>query len=227
MKAKKAGRVKKDLKRKADPKSDLSNFFNQKDIDVVAPDDESLDSDDMAITRAMGKVMLRKKARREIIDASYNRYSTHHDDPSKIPAWFLEDEAKHYRPNLPITKEQVDEEKAIMKEYNARPSKKVSEAKARKKKKLFLAMNRVKAKAQAIADMEINEGSKMRQIQKLYSKERLKHKETKEYVVSRSFNTGSGKQKTPRHIKMVDSRMRKDERKQKQTKKGKAIRKKK
>lgn len=39
-----------------------------------------------------------------------------------------------------------------MKEYNERPSKKVAEAKMRKKKKLSRAMARVKAKATVIAE---------------------------------------------------------------------------
>lgn len=56
---------------------------------------ESLDSDEIAEVRALGKVMLRKKARNEIIDGSYNRYSRH-DNEDILPTWFLEDEAKHY-----------------------------------------------------------------------------------------------------------------------------------
>jgi len=87
--------------------------------------------------------MLRRKERGEILDASYNRY-VFHDDPGALPAWFVEDEQKHNKPELPVTKEEVDEERRLLKEYNARPSKKVAEAKARKKRKLMKAMQRVK-----------------------------------------------------------------------------------
>lgn len=38
-----------------------------------------MDSDDMAEVRAIAKVMLRKKARTEIIDNSINRYATFED----------------------------------------------------------------------------------------------------------------------------------------------------
>ena len=62
-----------------------------------------------------------------------------------------------------------------------------------------------------IADQDINEASKMKQIQKLYRKEKDKHKEVKQYVVNRSFQSGPGK-KGGRLIKNVDRRMRKDER---------------
>jgi AdoMet-dependent rRNA methyltransferase SPB1 len=79
-----------------------------------------------------------------------------------LPSWFQEDEAKAWRPNINLTKEEVAAEKEIIKAYNARPSKKVEEAKARKKKKLARAMEKVKKKATVIADQDLNEASKMR-----------------------------------------------------------------
>ena len=90
--------------------------------------------------------MLRKKFRTQVIDASYSRYATE-DNEAIVPHWFLEDEAKHNRPNVNLTKEQVDEEKQLLREWNARPSKKVTEAKARKKMRLAKAMNKIKNKA--------------------------------------------------------------------------------
>jgi hypothetical protein len=63
------------------------------------------------------------------------------------------------------------------------------EAKGRKKMRLVKAMSKIKNKAQVIASSEINEGSKMKQIKKLYTKEKAKHKEEKTYVVNRSFNS--------------------------------------
>ena len=146
-------------KRKRDGKDvPEDNIFGNNDFEVVPQekivvDEEgysSLDSDEMAETRALAKVMLRKKARRDILDSTYNRYANF-DDENVLPAWFLEDEKKHYKPILPVTKEMVAEEKALLKEYDARPSKKVQEAKARKKRRLAKAMNKVKQKAQVIA----------------------------------------------------------------------------
>ena len=90
------------------------------------------------------KKMTRKKDRREIIEASYNRYCFGADD--NAPEWFKEDELMHYRPNLPITKEEVQAQKQALREYNARPIKKVAEAKIRKKKRLQKAMQKAKAK---------------------------------------------------------------------------------
>ena len=172
-----------------------------------------MDSDDMAETRALAKLMLRKKNRTEILESTYNRFATN-EDKTALPDWFVEDEARHYRANNvhTITKEMVADEKKFLKAYNERPSKKVQEAKARKKKRLGKAMNKIKNKASVIAEQqEMTENSKMKQIQKMYKKEKAKHQEEKRYVVSRNFNN-VGSHKTPRNVKAVDRRMKKDKR---------------
>ena len=105
-------------------------------------------------------------------------------------------------------------EKEAIKAYNARPSKKVEEAKGRKKKRLVKAMEKIKRKATAIADQDLNEASKMRQIQSLYKKEKSKHKETKDYIVNKAFKS-TGSAKAGRNTKYVDARMKKDLRRDK------------
>jgi AdoMet-dependent rRNA methyltransferase SPB1 len=96
----------------------------------------------------------------------------------------------------------------------------VTEAKARKKMRLVKALTKIKNKAQVIANSEITEGSKMRQIKKLYSKEKEKHKEEKSYVVNRTHNSSMGN-KAGRLVKMVDARLRADNRNKKMKKKSK------
>lgn len=139
---------------------DVGDFFANTEIEIVPQekigkdsDDESMDSDDMAETRVLAKLMLRKKTRNEIIDGTYNRYANH-DDPAILPDWFLEDEARHFRANTNhlITKDAMAIEKQALKAYNERPSKKVTEAKARKKKRLAKAMDKIKNKASVIAE---------------------------------------------------------------------------
>jgi len=54
----------------------------------------------------------------------------------------------------------------------------------------------------------------------MYRKEKDKHKEEKSYVVNRNFNSKMGA-KASRNVKMVDARMRKDQRNDKfRAKKG-------
>lgn len=156
-------------KRKAGIEGDIdevTKFFANEDIEEVPVNDleskqkrrddddsdelpsgySSMDSDDIAETRALAKKMLRKKFREAAITNSFNRYAFE-DDERALPSWFAEDEAKAYVPNINLTKEEVMEEKKALMEWNARPSKKVQEAKARKKMRLQKAMNKLKSKA--------------------------------------------------------------------------------
>ena len=143
---------------------DVRDFFNTEKIEEVPANDpgtlaqqqnggyESMDSDEIAATRILARKMLRKKARNEMIEGSYNRYTTH-EDPSTLPSWFVEDEARHrFCERFQPTKEEMTLEKEAIKAYNARPSKKVEQAKARKRKRLAKAMQKIKKKAQVIAD---------------------------------------------------------------------------
>lgn len=53
-----------------------------------------MDDDELAEVMALSRKMLRKKDRRSIIDASFNRY-TFPEDPATLPTWFRDDEQKH------------------------------------------------------------------------------------------------------------------------------------
>ncbi|XP_015762200.1 PREDICTED: pre-rRNA processing protein FTSJ3-like [Acropora digitifera] len=80
------------------------------------------------------KMAFSRKNRRDIIDDGYHRW-TFNDEG--LPDWFVSEEAMHYQKELPVTKEMVAEYRARMREINARPIKKVAEAKARKKRRVF------------------------------------------------------------------------------------------
>ena len=187
---------------------------------------EDYSSDELAETRALAKKMLRKKGREEILDMTSGRYAFN-DDAGTLPEWFVQEEKRHYRLNLPITKEEVAAERELLRAYNERPSKKVMEAKAKKKMRLKRALSKVRTKAMTVANQtEISEGSKNRQIERMYKKAAASVKEKKKVVVSRVFNTGKGKQSKGSKVKYVDPRMKKDLRAQKRLeKKGKRRRK--
>jgi AdoMet-dependent rRNA methyltransferase SPB1 len=52
---------------------------------------KQMDDDEIAEIIAIGKKMLRKHDREEIIDQSYNRWN-YQDDNEDLPQWFVEDE---------------------------------------------------------------------------------------------------------------------------------------
>lgn len=74
-------------------KKDKSKIESKKAFEEVPKDAgyDSMDSDEIAETWAIAKIMLRKKQREELIDKSYNRYSFF-DDENNLPDWFVDDE---------------------------------------------------------------------------------------------------------------------------------------
>merc|ERR1719330_1125663 len=138
----------------------------------------------------MGQEMLVKKKRERMIDASYNRYAF--DDPDDLPSWFVEEEKQHRTPVMPVTKAQVAEYKAYLKAVNARPIKKVAEAKARKKRRAMKEWEKMKKQASSVSNnTELNERQKSRAIQKLYNKMHQKNKNKKGVMAVISTKSGS------------------------------------
>jgi AdoMet-dependent rRNA methyltransferase SPB1 len=167
--------------------------------------EEDLDDYRKAEVLAYAKKMLRKKQREQILDDAYNK---HMFDDEGLPHWFVEDENRHNQPNKPVTREEVAAERAQFKEIDARPSKKVAEAKARKKRVAMKKLDKARQKADAIADQsDINERSKSKMIDRIYKKAMPK-KPQKEYVVAKKgVQNRAGKGKV-----LVDPRMKKDKR---------------
>lgn len=114
---------------------------------------------------ALGSVIATsKKARRDLIDDSFNRYwglqsvpqqghmnwgphvlltaqlgpsrYSYNEEEGELPEWFTEEERQHRRRQLPVDKATVEAYRQRWKEINARPIKKVAEAKARKKRRV-------------------------------------------------------------------------------------------
>ena len=70
------------------------------------PRDADYDSDTHAELLALGKMLKRHTSTKQLVDASYNRYAF--DDASALPAWFKHDEGRHFKPQLPIAKTDVE-----------------------------------------------------------------------------------------------------------------------
>ncbi|GFR43871.1 hypothetical protein Agub_g5000 [Astrephomene gubernaculifera] len=173
---------------------------------------DMLDDQGKAEVLALAKRMLRRKEKESIVDAAYNRFAFH---DSGLPRWFAEDERRFMRPIPPVTKAEVEEEKQRLRAIDARPIKKIAEAKARKKQKLVKRLDQARQKANAVADQEdVPMKSKMREIEKIYAKAQSTGKGKK----------GKGKRGDKRKGPPLDNRMKKDKKsmmraKQKQMKK--------
>ena len=75
-----------------------------------------------AITLA-SQLVNREKTKSQLIDEGFNRHAFM--DKDGLPTWFLDDEMKHFRNNIPVTKDAVNALRAKTRELNARPIKKV------------------------------------------------------------------------------------------------------
>ncbi|KAL6963851.1 hypothetical protein U1Q18_034857 [Sarracenia purpurea var. burkii] len=180
-------------------------------------DESEDDVDTKAEILAYAKKMLRKKQREQILDDAYNKYMFHDEG---LPKWFLDEEMRHRQPIKPVTKEEVAAMRAQFKEIDARPAKKVAQAKARKKRVAMRNLEKVRKKANSISDQaDIADRSKRKMIEQLYKKATPKRPQ-KEYVVAKKgVQVKGGKGKV-----LVDRRMKKDARSKKgkgDSKKGK------
>ncbi|KAL0229806.1 hypothetical protein PCE1_003370 [Barthelona sp. PCE] len=176
-------------------------------------DDSDYDSDAIAERLALGQHLLRKKSRRELEDSMFNRF-VNDDDPADLPEWFVQDEAKAHKPIMPVTKAQVDEIKQLMKTVDARPIKKVLEAKHRKKLKMERKIHRAQKRAEVIsAAQDLSQGEKLRQITRLFRNIKGEKRETVYVPTTKSETVKDGgriRSKPGKKVKFVDARMKND-----------------
>lgn len=160
----------------------------------------------------------------DIADDGFNRLSFR--DVDGLPEWFLDDEGKHSKMQRPVTKAAAAAIKEKLRAINARPIKKVMEAKGRKKFKAAQKLEKLRKKSALLADDEaLSERDKAQSISKLMSKATKKKPKTQvKLVVARGTNRGiSGRPKGVKgRYKIVDARMKKDIRAQKRLAKKKA-----
>ncbi|PUU81329.1 AdoMet-dependent rRNA methyltransferase spb-1 [Tuber borchii] len=176
-------------------------------IDIITAEAMSL-----AQRLAVGK----SSAKANIIDDGFNKYSFR--DRDGLPDWFLDDENKHSKPNRPITAAGAAAIKEKLRALNARPIKKVREAKDRKKFKAAQRLEKLRKKSALMADEEgTTEKEKAANITKLMAKAGKKKPKAKvKVVVARGPNKGQGRPKGVKgRYKVVDARLKKDVRAQK------------
>ena len=187
------------------------------DIEVVPAETRSstlpkLNPEGLAIASLL---IQSKKKREDLIESGYHRWA---NDDQGLPDWFETDEARHYQKQIPISKEMVAEYRAQLRAINARPIKKIAEAKARKKQKAMRQLTKAKKRAEGITETEdMSEREKMRHIMQIYKKAGVlgKKKPEVKYVVAKRGLAGK-KAVRPAGVKgryrQVDPRMKKDNR---------------
>ncbi|NXA09487.1 SPB1 protein, partial [Sapayoa aenigma] len=159
---------------------------------------------------ALGSVIATsRKARRDLIDDSFNRYS-YNEDEGELPEWFTEEEKQHRRKQIPVDRQTVEAYRQRWREINARPIKKVAEAKARKKRRMLKKMEQMKKKAEAVVStVDISEREKVAQLRRIYKKAGLaKEKRQVTYLVAKK-GVGPRVRRPPGvkgQFKVVDSR---------------------
>nr|XP_026654487.1 pre-rRNA processing protein FTSJ3 [Zonotrichia albicollis] len=184
-------------------------------VPIERPVKRVLDAEGLALGSVIASS---KKARRDLIDDSFNRYS-YNEEEGELPEWFTEEERQHRRRQLPVDRQTVEAYRQRWKEINARPIKKVAEAKARKKKRMLKKLEQMKKKAEAVVStVDISEREKVAQLRRIYKKAGLaKEKRQVTYLVAKK-GVGRRVRRPPGvkgQFKVVDSRLKKDVRAQK------------
>jgi AdoMet-dependent rRNA methyltransferase SPB1 len=186
----------------------------QLDIDIITAEAMTL-----AHSLATGE-----KTARDLEDDTFNKYTFR--DVDNLPEWFLDDENAHSKPHRPITKAAALAIKEKLRALNARPIKKVQEAKGRKKFKAAQRLEKLRKKSALLLEDEgVSEKDKASAISRMMARAAKKsgkaNKEKVKLVVARGANRGVAGR--PRGVKgkykIVDARLKKDARAEKRLKK--------
>ena len=173
------------------------------DLEVVKSKEPKIGSDEHLEALSLGFLLSKHSTANDLIDSSYNRYMF--NDPAGLPDWFVEDEKKYNRPQLPMTQEIMAK---LRKQFqnDDRTIKKEREALARKRRRVERFRKQQKAKIDSINnDEDMPDSAKLKAIQKLMKGKDVKHP-GKTYVVGKKGAKGG------RGVKVVDRRLKKDKR---------------
>lgn len=192
-----------------DPSSDPRKPNGQLDIDIIT-------AEAMTLAQSLATGAQRPT---DLVDDNFNKYTFR--ETEGLPTWFLDDETTHSQPNRPTTAAAAAAIRTKLLALNARPIKKVREARARKTLRAATRLEKLRKKSSLLAEDEaLSERDKATTIAKMMSRAASKSKKPKEkvkLVVATGGNRGiSGR---PRGVKgkykIVDKRLKKDVRAEK------------
>lgn len=159
------------------------------------------------------KLVNRQTTKTHLINDGFNRYSF--ADKDGLPEWFLGEEQNYYGVSLPVTKEAVQMLRDKQRALNARPMKKIAEARARKKMRVVKRLQKAAKLAEGVGgDGDMNEKQKAEAMEKIMKKgmKKAKTRAPIQTIVARGQYRGvkgSLKGVTGRY-RLVDPRMKKD-----------------
>ncbi|KAA1100444.1 AdoMet-dependent rRNA methyltransferase spb1 [Puccinia graminis f. sp. tritici] len=173
----------------------------------------------------------RKKTKDQLVDSGFKR-DAFFDDKNELPTWFLDDEMRHFREHVPVTKEAVKILRDKMRALNARPIKKIAEAKGRKKLRTLRRLEKAQSKANTVNETnDLTEKEKSLEIEKLMSRMHKSPKTKSDIKIVVAKGANRGQKGRPRGVKgrykMVDARGRKELRAQKRQERASSKRKRK
>lgn len=205
-----------------DPDSD-DNWDDEPRKSAKGPQGPSIDIITAEAMTLAHSLATGKTTKHDLMDSGFNKYALR--DVDGLPDWFLDDEGKHSKPQRPITKEAANAIKEKLRAYNARPIKKVAEAKQRKKFKAAQRLEKLRKKSSMLMEDEgVSEGDKARTVMKMLARAAKAGKQTprKTTVVFAGGGNRGVKGRpggTKGRYKMVDKRLKKDVRAEKRLKK--------
>lgn len=166
-----------------------------------------------AVTMAQ-KLVNREVTKTQLINDGFNRLSLNHKDG--LPQWFLEEESNFYGVSLPVTKEAVRMLRDKQRALNARPMKKIAEARARKKLRAVKRLQKATKMAEGMMDngdmSEKQKAEAMMKVMRRAGAKKTKNKGPIKTIVARGGYKGvKGDLKGVKgRYRIVDKRMKKD-----------------
>ena len=179
----------------------------QLDIDIIT-------AEAMALAHS---IATGEKTRADLTDDGFNKYTFR--DVDGLPDWFLDDEGQHSKPQRPMTAASAAAIREKLRALNARPIKKVREARGRKKFRAAQRLEKLRKKSALLLDEEgMTEKDKASSIARLMGRAgKKKPRQKVQFVVASGGNRGIAGR--PRGVKgrykIVDARLKKDVRAEK------------
>ncbi|TIA72543.1 hypothetical protein E3P92_02209 [Wallemia ichthyophaga] len=198
------------------PQEDDGQMWDVDDEDQDAVRQKRIEDTGLITEEAMSMAYRLKNGmttKQQLIDDGFNKNAT--NDRENLPDWFTSDERKNYKVHVPITKEAVDALKARQRAIDARPIKKLAEAKAKKKYKATKAAEKAAAKAETVMEnQELTEKEKAMGVQKMINKTKANANKKREVKLVVAKGAAKGVKGRPKGVsgryRMVDRRFKTD-----------------